>query len=258
MASPRQIVHTPNTLRAPRLFVPAELAPGTSVPVDSNQAQYLGKVMRLTPGDAVRLFNGVDGEWLARVEILSARNGRVRVSELVRPQSRTSRSVHLCIAPIRRSRLELVVEKAVELGVSTFQPVITKRTMALWPDPGRLQRIAIEAAEQAERLDLMSLLEPLGINEVIERRVDSDVPMIAAIERRGQPLARLAEMRGSIAVMIGPEGGFDADEVLMLENCANITSVSLGSRILRTETAAIVAVSWCQLVSPEWFEGAKT
>jgi 16S rRNA (uracil1498-N3)-methyltransferase len=237
---------------AVRLCVAADLAENASVALDKAQANYLLNVMRLGPGDRVLVFNGRDGEHVAAIGGDRKRPLLV-VGARVRAQTPTS-PIRFLFAPLKHARLDYMVEKAVELGVGSIEPVITRRTQVARVNLDRMQANIIEAAEQCGVISLPILREP----EPLETRLaalstqtrlvfcDEDAPI-------ADPLSALEGLDGpSIAVLIGPEGGFDPRERQMLLAVPGCLRLSLGPRILRADTAAVAALALIQAACGDW------
>ena len=222
-----------------RLFVSAPLAEGGGVEVSAGQAHYLGAVMRRAIGDLVRLFNGRDGEWACRIESLRKDRVRFAVLHRTRPQIPET-DLWLAFAPLKRDATDLVVQKATELGASRLLPVLTARTNAARVNEQRLVAIAIEAAEQCERLTVPSIVAPLSLGALLAGW-PADRPLFAAIERAHA--SPLAPVRTPAGLLVGPEGGFTSAELDGLAARAFVRVASLGPRILRAETAAIVGLA---------------
>lgn len=231
-----------------RLFVGAPLCAGGEIGLEGDQAHYVSRVMRLSQGDEVGLFNGADGEWSARVTEVGKRACRLAVETLVRPQS-PSPDLELHVALVKRAPLETIVEKATELGVRRIRLLRTERTNADHTNLERLAAIACEAAEQCGRLDLPQILAPerladrLGVWDAARRLMfcdeAGDAPTaVSALQREGE---------GPWAILIGPEGGFAPAERAAIRAVPVAVPVSLGSRILRADTAAIAALAVWQL-----------
>lgn len=225
-----------------RLFVPDALHEGASLAPSPAQAHYLGGVMRRAVGDAVVVFNGRDGEFLARIAAIKRDRALFEVGERLRPQA-AGPDLWLVFAVLKRDATDLVVQKATELGVSRLLPVFTERTNAGRVNTERLGAIAIEAAEQCERLDVPEIAEPVRLEALLagwprERR------LLAALERR--PEAAIRPAHGPCALLVGPEGGFAPGEVELLRRNPFLQAVNLGPRILRAETAAIVGLALLQ------------
>lgn len=220
-----------------RLFVLDALAPGAVIATNAGQAHYLANVMRRSPGDALLLFNGRDGEWLARILGISRKEAVLRVDSLERPQA-AEPDVILAFAPLKRDATELVVEKATELGVSTIMPVLTTRGQTARLNLDRLGLIATEAAEQSERLSVPEIRPPVPLETLLRDWPASRRLAVAAERREAPPLAPPAG-----GLLIGPEGGFTERELDGLAQYPFVSLTSLGGRILRAETAAIAGLA---------------
>ena len=250
-----------------RLHVEDDLREGLSLAATEAQARYLLTVMRRTPGDDVLLFNGRDGEWRARIDAAGKRGCTLTPLTQTRPQA-FGPDLDLVIALVKRAPLELIVEKATELGVRRIVPVTTRRTNAGHTNVDRLHAIVVEAAEQTGRLDPPSVHEPQPLDRLLAsweagRRLmfcdeggdDPSDPFWGGANGRARPaLAALrTEAPGAPwAVLIGPEGGFAPEEQATLRGLAFATPVSLGPRILRADTAAIAALTLWQSALGDW------
>ncbi len=227
------------------------MAAGAEVPATANQAHYLGNVMRRGPGEPVRLFNGRDGEWTA--EIVSVRKDKAvfRALALQRPQA-PEPELRLLVAAVKRDAMDLVAEKATELGASVIQPVFTRRSIAERVNVARLAAIAREAAEQCERLSVPVVAEAKPLHAVLDAW--DGAPLLVAAERAGAPpLAKAVQAaRAPLAWLVGPEGGFERAELDDLLRRAFVSPVGLGPRILRTETAAIAGLAALQALAGDW------
>ncbi len=222
-----------------RLFVEAGLAAGAAVPGDEGQAHYVMNVMRRSVGDAVVLFNGRDGEWAGRIAALTRKAVVFELGEMLRPQA-AEPDCWLCFALLKRTKTDLVVEKATELGVSRIVPVVTARTQADHVNLDRLRTIAAEAAEQCERLAVPEIVAPVALPALLAGW-PAGRNLFVADERRTAKVARLAS--DPSALLVGPEGGFTEAEVAAIRAHQYVTVVSLGARILRAETAAIAGLA---------------
>jgi len=235
----------------PRLFVEVSLAQGAAVPVDGNAAHYLLHVMRTGEGDPVLLFNGTDGEWLARAGAIRKRDLILTCEAQTRPLEPVP-DFWLCVAPIKKGRIDLVVEKACELGVARIQPVMTRRSVVDRLNPDRLRAQMIEAAEQCRRTALPDLAAMVPLDGLLSGW-DEARALFFADEEGGVALAdAFAAHPGPAAFLIGPEGGFDPAERAMLRAHKAVVPVSLGPRILRAETAAIAAASCWMATNGDW------
>jgi len=238
-----------------RLHLTDPLAAGTSVSVSGDQAHYLRTVMRAAPGDAVGVFNGTDGDWLARITTVDRRSCALAIETLIRPQ-RAEPGPWLVFAPIKKTALDVLVEKATELGVERLWPVITERTVAQRVNLRRLHARVIEAAEQCERLTVPYVAEPVALARLAEVWPANRSLLVPDTEGRGRPLADVLEPMRTVSdvppphgLLIGPEGGLASSELDALLDLPFATAVGLGPRILRAETAALAALTiWQTLV----------
>jgi 16S rRNA (uracil1498-N3)-methyltransferase len=225
----------------PRLFVEEALGDGLALRIDGPQAHYLLSVMRLKVGDPLKLCDDRSGEWLARVSSAAKRDLMVSVEEQLRAREAVP-DLWLAVAPIRKARFDFVAEKACELGVARFLPVLMQRCVADKVKPDRLRAQMIEAAEQCGRTALPEVAEVQSLDRFL-----NDFPagrtLIFADEEGGVPLSDVAVASPCAAILIGPEGGFaDAERAAILAHPA-AKGVSLGPRILRADTAALAAVA---------------
>jgi 16S rRNA (uracil1498-N3)-methyltransferase len=249
--------------RSPRLFVAAPLAAGLTVALNATQIHYLATVLRRVAGDSVLVFNGTDGEWSASLAGASRRNIVLMVETMTRPQPEIGKLRYL-FSPLKRARLDYMVQKAVEMGVSTLHPVIMRRTQAERVNLDRMRANAIEAAEQCGILTIPQIAAPLDFTTAITALgsachlifCDEDAPC-------GDPVATLrADLRTSLgraggndvemAVLIGPEGGFGEEERAALVRRPRTSRIALGPRILRADTAAVAALAVVQTAAGDW------
>lgn len=240
----------------PRLLIDQPLTANAEIALDEAQARHVGTVLRLGPGDDMRVFNAVDGEWRARVCVKGKRAMEVRVESFLRPP-RDAPDLDLLFAPVKRHATDLIVEKATELGVRRIRPVITQRTIAETVRLDRLRAIAREAAEQTGRFDAPEICDPLPLPRLLD---GCDRTLIFCDEAGDAApiLDALQALRPStekLALLIGPEGGFAPEERAMLRASALVTPVSLGPRILRAETAVIAALTLIQAAWGDWRGG---
>jgi 16S rRNA (uracil1498-N3)-methyltransferase len=236
-----------------RIYVEHGLGPGLTFPLSDSQAHYLRDVMRCAGGESVRLFNGRDGEWRARLRGVGKRGAAAEVEERIREQS-ASPDLWLLFAPVKGGRVEDIVEKATELGVARLRPVVTARTVVPKVNTRRLRARAVEAAEQCGRLDVPTIdeAEPL---ETVLRDWPTRRRLVWCDESGGgAPIATALRATGAAAwaVMTGPEGGYAPAELDALRGLPFVTPVSLGGRILRADTAAIAALACLQAVAGDW------
>jgi 16S rRNA (uracil1498-N3)-methyltransferase len=223
-----------------RLYVETPLAAGTTVAVEGPQAHYLANVLRMAAGAKLMLFDGVSGEWLAEVIDTGRKRVILAVREATRPQEEVP-DLCLAFAPIKKGRIDWLVEKAVELGVARLQPVITQRTIVDKINLERMRSHIVEAAEQCGRTALATIDAPVKL-DVFLRSAEPGRRLYFADETGGAP-ARAAFEPGAATILVGPEGGFTPDEATAIRATAGATAISLGPRILRAETAALASVA---------------
>jgi len=231
----------------PRLFVRAALAEGATVALDAGQANYLGNVLRLGEGGEVLLFDGLSGEWLARIAEAARKRMTLAVERRTRPPE-TLPDLTLAFAPVKRTQTDWLVEKATELGVARLQPVMTRRTVAERVKLERLEAIAVEAAEQCGRTLLPAIAEPQPLGRFLD---GLDRTLYFADETGGLPASE-AMKPGPAAILIGPEGGFTPEERDLVRFQPNAVAIGLGPRILRAETAALAAVTAYMALAGDW------
>jgi 16S rRNA (uracil1498-N3)-methyltransferase len=240
--------------KSPRLYVDAPLAAGVEIALDRPQAHYLTHVLRLKAGEAVLLFNGRDGEWSAQFAESGKRTVLLAVTAQTRPQTKPT-DLHYLFAPLKSARLDYMVQKAVEMGASRLQPVLTRHAQVARVNLERMRANAVEAAEQCGILSLPQIAEPAALPSVMAQwqagrwLVFCDEDAAAA-----NPVAALQGVppQAPLAVLIGPEGGFAAEERAMLLKLPQVARLALGPRILRADTAAVAALAIVQSVLGDW------
>ena len=232
----------------PRLFVDADLAGGGVVTLPPPASHYLASVMRRVAGDSVRLFDDRSGEWHGIVVLAHRKATTVRLDARLSPREAVA-DLWLCAAPLKRGRIDWVAEKACELGVARFVPVVTARTVAGRLNLDRLRAHMVEAAEQCGRTALPVLAEPVALAKLLADW-EPGRALIFADETGGAPLAEtLRGVPAPAAIVIGPEGGFTPDERASIRALAATVAVSLGPRILRADTAAVAALAVWQAMA---------
>lgn len=236
-----------------RLFVDAPLGEGARVVIEEGQAHYLLHVMRAKVGERLNLFNGRDGEWTARIVETAKRTCTVECTAPLAPQTEVP-DLWLIFAPIKKTPADYLTQKATELGVRVLQPVMTRRTIVTRVNTERMRANAVEAAEQSGRVTVPEVREPLAFDKLL-----SNWPWGRRIlfcdeggEARSIADALQDAPAGPWAIFIGPEGGFDPAERATLRDHAEVTAVSLGTRILRADTAALAALAVWQSVRGDW------
>ena len=241
-----------------RLHVEATLAKGCILELDRGQANYLLNVLRLKDEAPILLFNGQDGEWQAKLLAQGRKKASLEVVSQTRPQPpKPPHDLHYLFAPIKQARMEYMVQKAVEMGASTLQPVLTEFTQLKKLNLDRMAAHAVEAAEQCGILNIPEIREPMKLKDLLQ-----DFPENRRIlfcdegEESQNPLPKLSELIGQqplkLALLIGPEGGFSAQEREQLREMACVTPIPLGPRVLRADTAAVAALALVQAVLGDW------
>lgn len=244
-----------------RLFTDQALGPGLSLPLERGQSHYLAHVMRLGEGDAVSVFNGRDGEWLARI-VQATKNAVTLTCEEQRRPQESEPDIWLAFAPLKKTRIDFVVEKATELGAARLIPVFTRHTAATRINRERLQAHAVEAAEQCERLSVPEVADAVGLDRLLTDWPPDRRLLVLDETGGGRPLAtaltEMAATQGAApfhhAILIGPEGGFSVNELDVLRKLSFVTPVGVGPRILRAETAALAALACWQALLGDWRE----
>jgi 16S rRNA (uracil1498-N3)-methyltransferase len=244
--------------RTPRLHFAERLAPGVRLVPPVMQQHYLKDVLRLKPGDGVLVFNGIDGEWRAALVEGAKRGVALLVTEQTRAQT-VPCDLQYLFAPLKRSRLDYMVQKAVEMGASRLQPVLTRHTQAERVNTARMRANAIEAAEQCGILNVPTAEEPAPLSSALaalakERLLvfcDEDAPIADPVTALVAARAETGE-RPPLAVLVGPEGGFHAEERALALAHQKVVRLALGPRILRADTAAVAALALVQAVLGDW------
>lgn len=242
--------------RIPRLYVDAPLAAGATVPLDRQQSHYLINVLRLGADDRMLAFNGRDGEWLARLTAAGKKGASLTPLEQTRPQTAPADLQYL-FAPLKHARLDYMIQKAVEMGASRLQPVLTRHTQVHRVNLDRMRANAIEAAEQCGILSLPEMAAPVALEHACAA-LEPDRLLVfcdeaAEVKDPAAALARAqAQSSPKLAVLIGPEGGFAPEERAALLALPRVVRLALGPRILRADTAAVAALAVLQAQLGDW------
>jgi 16S rRNA (uracil1498-N3)-methyltransferase len=239
--------------RSPRLYVSAALEEGAVVALERAQAHYLTHVLRLKDGQGVLVFNGQDGEWRAAIEA-GKRAAALRIGGKTRAQTKAA-DLHYLFAPLKSARLDYMVQKAVEMGVSRLQPVLTRHGQVARVNAERMRANAIEAAEQCGILSLPEIAAPIALARIIAEREPQRYFVFCDEDAEiADPLVALGGVprHSPLAVLVGPEGGFAEDERAALVKLPNVLRLSLGPRILRADTAAVAVLALVQAVVGDW------
>lgn len=240
--------------RTPRLFVASALGPGASVPLDKGQANYLINVLRLDRGDPVLAFNGREGEWRAQLQRDGRKGAALAIVAQTRPQDEAC-DLHYLFAPLKHARLDYMVQKAVELGVSRLQPVTTRHSQVARVNLDRMRANAIEAAEQCGILTIAGVDEAISLPKALDGLTGGRVLIFCDEDADTRDcVATLSHIaKGTpLAVLIGPEGGFAEEERDLLLKHPAVVRLALGPRILRADTAAVAALTLVQAVVGDW------
>jgi 16S rRNA (uracil1498-N3)-methyltransferase len=240
--------------RKPRLFVDTALAPGETVTLERSQSNYLGNVLRLSAGDTILVFNGRDGEWQASIAGRKRPDGLEIVTQ-TRTQDRLPDLAYV-FAPLKHARLDYMVQKAVEMGASSLQPVLTRHTQVSRINSERMRANVIEAAEQCGILSIADVTEPVTLDRYLAGRKPQRLLIFCdEAADTANPLQALQSdlaAADGIDVLIGPEGGFAEEERAILLRQPRTLRLSLGPRILRADTAAVVALALVQAALGDW------
>ena len=235
-----------------RLYMDAELTSGAEIDLTPEHVHYLSSVLRRSPGDEIRVFSSGAGEWLAEIAAIKKRKGNIRIIRQLRAPEACP-DIWLCFAPIRKHRNAFVLEKATELGAARLQPVLTQRTQFSKLRLDKMRGQIIEAAEQTERLDLPELMPGMTLAKMLYEWPKGRTLLFADEAGDSAPaLAALQNVVGPCALLIGPEGGFSAEERSLLRERSFVVPVSLGPRILRADTAALSLLTLWQSVHGDW------
>ena len=245
--------------RAPRLFVDASLVPGQVVALERDQSNYLGNVLRLGAGDTILVFNGEDGEWRASIAGRK-RPDSLRIETRTRAQDRLP-DLTYAFAPLKHARLDYMVQKAVEMGASLLQPVVTRFTQVSRVNGERMRANVIEAAEQCGILSLAAVADPVPLERFLDARNQKRLLVFcdeaADVADPFQALRERPAGSTGVDVLVGPEGGFAEDERTLLLRQPQIVKLALGPRVLRADTAAVAALALVQATLGDWIGSAK-
>jgi 16S rRNA (uracil1498-N3)-methyltransferase len=239
---------------APRLFVDAPLSEGLTIALERDQSNYLGNVLRLAAGDTVLVFNGRDGEWQAEIAARK-RADSLTIRAQTRPQDRLPDLTYV-FAPLKHARLDYMVQKAVEMGAASLQPVMTRYTQVSRVNGERMRANVIEAAEQCGILSLADVRDPVPLERYLTQRAPERLLVFCdEATEVSDPLAALQAVERPIAgidLLIGPEGGFAEEERALLLRQPRLVRLALGPRILRADTAAVAGLAVIQSVLGDW------
>jgi len=242
-----------------RLYLRHILADGARIEADRGQANYLLNVLRLKDGDYVLVFNGADGEWLAKIQSSGRRACTLQLMEQTRAQTERNDLIYM-FAPLKHARLDYMVQKAVEMGAGSLLPVMTQHTQSSRVNVERMEANVIEAAEQCGVLSVPEVMTPQTLKDILaswpETQPGRRLLFCDEGEETDNPLLSLVQLKESgqqsLAILIGPEGGFSDEERTLLRGLDFVTAIPLGPRILRADTAAVAALAVVQATVGDW------
>lgn len=237
----------------PRLFVDCSLTSNQQMTLPLAQSHYLLQVLRMKAGEDLLLFNGQDGEWAAQIEVVSSKKATLQVKTQTRLQPEADFPISLFFAPLKAHRLEMILEKATEIGVTELIPCLSDRTQVRRLNPTRLEAITREAAEQSNGLTVPFIAPLASLQEQISRKSATQVIFFCDLQasdayfsdQLAQYQDRINEKK-AVGVVVGPEGGWSAQDRALLSPFPNVIPVRLGKTVLRAETACFVALALLQ------------
>ncbi len=231
------------------------MGPGVVLELDRAQSNYLINVLRLKNGAPMLIFNGQEGEWEARLQVLGRKQAALEAISQTREQT-PAYDLHYLFAPIKQARLEYMVQKAVEMGAGVLQPVLTQYSQAKKLNTTRMTAHAIEAAEQCGILTIPQINLPVSLPDMLaDFPTDRHLIFCDESDENQNPLIALKQINpGPVSLLIGPEGGFSAEERNLLRSHVNVTPIPLGPRVLRADTAAVAAIAVIQATIGDWHD----
>ncbi len=232
-----------NNLRKIRLYSQQSLTQGEVLELSADHSHYLINVMRVCEGEAVRLFNETDGEYVAHITRAHKKKTSVVLGQQLH-SPRLSKTCHLYLTPLKKQALSYAIEKATECGVTHIHFIQTEYTDHNKVNLDRLRATAIEASEQCRRFDIPQIFDVQPLVKTLKNWPQDKVLFLAAEDGRGKLVKEIDHQKSDIpALMIGPEGGFSAEEFELLSQHPDVKFLSLGNNILRAETAIVVGLS---------------
>lgn len=234
----------------PWIYLPEPLQEGQIKELSEGQRHHLVSVLRLRPGDPLIVSNGQGKAWNARLAVTSSRRGAVSLGGELCIATEPSLRVYLAQALLKSTKMDLVIQKAVEIGVTGIIPVVSARSVPRWPqgEDNKMKRWKIimeSAAAQSHRIYLPRLFAPVPLQDLTELLAPETACLACWEEEKETSFHDVLQRRPSgneVAVAIGPEGGFTEEEIIFLRS-RGWRTVSMGPRILRAETASLVALS---------------
>lgn len=234
-----------------RLYIKQDFSPGVVHLVDGSQGHYLVNVLRIKLGEYISLFNGREGEWLAEITKIGKGKAMITLREKLADQTSVPDLWYL-FAPVKKARLDYMMQKATELGVSLIRPILTKHTNLERLKRDKLIANLIEAAEQCGRMSVPELDEMISLEELLKKWPEDRTLIFCDEAGEAKQLKDIERSADKWAILIGPEGGFSEEERTMIRNHKNTEAVTLGPRILRADTAAVAALTLWQSYLGDW------
>lgn len=235
-----------------RMYINCKLEKGAIIRLNKDQFNYLSNVLRKHNDDKVLVFNGISGEWKASINYSGKRSIDLLIEEKILEQVIVP-DVMLCFSNIRKNRVSFIIEKGTELGVKTFQPIISEHTQSASFNILRAKYQSIQAAEQTQRLDIPEIMQPKSLLELLGDW-DNNRVLLFADEKKAviSPVDVIANISSPVGILIGPEGGFSSEERNYLMSKNFTRPISLGPRVLRSDTASLSLLTLYQAISGDW------
>jgi len=239
------------TMKNIRLYARiATIKPNLLIEINDNDFNYLVNVMRKKIDDKLLIFNGTDGEWLAKIIQINKRDCQLQIIEQTKPQYFPPK-IALAFAPVKNARIDFIAAKATELGITRFQPIITAHTIVDKINLVRFTANVKEAAEQCERLDFPEVFEPIKLHNLLKNRQENQIFILCDESGSGGKASEVLTKikisnQSEIVIIIGPEGGFSTAEFEQFNQVENLHKITLGPRILRADTAIISSITLAQ------------
>jgi len=235
-----------------RMYINCKLEKGAIISLNKDQFNYLGNVLRKHNDDKVLVFNGISGEWKASINYRGKRSIDLLIEEKILEQVIVP-DVMLCFSNIRKNRVSFIIEKGTELGVRTFQPIISEHTQSASFNILKAKYQSVQAAEQTQRLDIPEIMQPKSLLELLGDW-DNNRVLLFADEKKAviSPVDVIANISSPVGILIGPEGGFSSVERNYLMSKNFTRPISLGPRVLRSDTASLSLLTLYQAISGDW------
>ena len=234
-----------------RIFLGISFEKNNLFKITDKQAHYLINVMRVKIGSEILVFNGFEGEY--RVEIVDKSNNKITCQVMGKERDQEDEpKLNLIFSLVKKDRIFNILEKCTELGVTCFYPILSERTQNINYNIQKFESYVIEASEQTRRLSIPKIMPVKKINSLLNNW-NKNEKILLCNENDGIPLIKISNnMKKSVSILIGPEGGFSEKELKEFPKCDFITSISLGPRILRSDTAAIATIASYQSIFGDW------